>query len=335
MPTAPIDFNPHKPFAIPNHCEDNNAILLSRAFTPMPIDHDRLFKELLTVFFTDFIALFQPELLGWFEPDSVTFLDKEIFTDILDGDRHEADLVANVRCKGGSAYFLVHIETQAKRQPDFAPRMFKYFARLHEKHRVPIYPIAVLSYDSPRTPEPDSYSVAFPDWEVLAFRFRTVQLNRLNWRDYLGSHNPVASALMAKMAIEPKDRPRVKAECLRLLVTLRLDPARSRFISGFIDTYLRLRQEELPIFDHFIHTEFLPTEQEQAMELTTSWKEEGIKQGFHQGEYHMLKRLLTRRFQTLPDEVLARIEAAPSEQLEQWLDNTLDAATLEDVFRPH
>jgi len=321
----------------------------------MPIDHDRLFKELLTVFFTDFIALFQPELLGWFEPDSVTFLDKEIFTDILDGDRHEADLVVNVRCKGGAAYFLVHIETQAKRQPDFAPRMFKYFARLHEKHRVPIYPIAVLSYDSPRTPEPDSYSVAFPDWEVLAFRFRTVQLNRLNWRDYLGSHNPVASALMAKMAIDPKDRPRVKAECLRLLVTLKLDPARSRFISGFIDTYLRLRQEELPIFDHLIHTEFLPTEQEQAMELTTSWKEEGIQlgiqqglkqgieqgivkgieQGIQQGETRLFKRLLTRRFQTLPDDVLARIEAAAPEQLEQWLDNILNAATLDDVFRSH
>jgi flagellar biosynthesis/type III secretory pathway protein FliH len=135
----------------------------------------------------------------------------------------------------------------------------------------------------------------------------------------------------------------VKAECLRLLVTLKLDPARSRFISGFIDTYLRLQREELQIFDHLIHTEFLPTEQEQAMELTTSWKEEGIqigiqqglKQGFHQGEYHALKRLLTRRFQTLPDDVLARIEAAPQEQLEQWLDNTLDAATLEDVFRNH
>ncbi|MBT9100039.1 DUF4351 domain-containing protein [Methylovulum psychrotolerans] len=313
----------------------------------MPIDHDRLFKELLTIFFTDFIALFQPELLGWFEPDSVTFLDKEIFTDIFGGERHEADLVANVRCKGGSACFLIHIETQAKRQPDFAPRMFKYFARLHEKHGLPVYPIAVLSYDTLSTPEPDRYSVAFPDGEVLAFRFRTVQLNRLNWRDYLGSHNPVASALMAKMAIEPKDRPRVKAECLRLLVTLKLDPARSRFISGFIDTYLRLQREELQIFDHLIHTEFLPTEQEQAMELTTSWKEEGIQeglqrgfsqgmqQGIQQGEYRALIRLLTRRFQALPADVLARIEAAQPEQLEQWLDNTLDATTLDDVFRNH
>jgi hypothetical protein len=40
------------------------------------------------------------------------------------------------------------------------------------------------------------------------------------------------------MAIE--DRPRVKLECLRLLATLRLNPARMRLISGFVDTYLRL-----------------------------------------------------------------------------------------------
>ncbi|MDD5272292.1 MAG: DUF4351 domain-containing protein [Methylovulum sp.] len=332
---------------MPRHCADNNAIILSRALTPMPIDHDRLFKELLTIFFSDFIALFQPELHGWLEPDSVAFLDKEIFTDILDGERHEADLVATVRCKGEAACFLVHIETQAKRQPAFARRMFNYFARLHEKHGVPVYPIAVLSYDTPATPEPDSYTVSFPGKEVLAFRFSTVQLNRLNWRDYLGSPNPVASALMAKMAIDPKDRPRVKAECLRLLVTLRLDPARSRFISGFIDTYLRLQQEELQMFDHLIHTEFLPTEQEQAMELTTSWKEEGIQlgiqqgieqgieKGIQQGESRLLKRQLIRRFQTLPDEVQARIETASPEQLGQWADNILEATTLDDVFKTH
>jgi len=230
---------------------------------------------------------------------------------------------------------LVHIETQAKRQPDFARRMFKYFARLHEKYGVPVYPIAVLSYDTPRRPEPDRYGVAFPDWEVLAFSFRTVQLNRLNWRDYLGNHNPVASALMAKMAIDPKDRPRVKAECLRLLVTLKLDPARRRFISGFIDTYLRLRQEELQVFDHLITTEFLPTEQEQAMELTTSWKEEGIQLGIQQGESRLLKRQLLRRFQTLPDEVQARIETASPEQLGQWADNILEATTLDEVFKNH
>jgi hypothetical protein len=59
----------------------------------------------------------------------------------------------------------------------------------------------------------------------------------------------VASALMTKMAIAPEDRVAVKFECLRLLATLKLDPARMRLISGFIDTYLRLNEAERIEFD--------------------------------------------------------------------------------------
>ena len=47
---------------------------------------------------------------------------------------------------------------------------------------------------------------------------------------------------MAKMKLAERDRPKVKAECLRLMVTLRLDRARMRLIAGFVDTYLRLNQ---------------------------------------------------------------------------------------------
>jgi len=180
----------------------------------MLLNHDRLFKELLTTFFDDFIALFLPEVQDWLEPGSIVFLDKEIFTDILDGDSHEADLVATGRFRGEDTVFLIYIETQASRRPQFARRMFKYFARLHEKHGLPVYPVALLSYDAPKTPEPDHYAVVFPDREILSFRFRAIQLNRLNWRDFLNQPNPVASALMAKMAFEPNERPRVKAQCV-------------------------------------------------------------------------------------------------------------------------
>ncbi|WP_204369035.1 DUF4351 domain-containing protein [Methylocucumis oryzae] len=168
-------------------------------------------------------------------------------------------------------------------------------------------------------------------------------MNRLHWRDYLDYDNPVASALMAKMAFAAHERPRVKAQCLRLLVTLKLDPARSRFISGFIDTYLRLNQEELAIFEQVLSTEIPVTEQERIMQLTTSWKEEGLQQGLqkglqqglHDGEVIALKRLLHRRFQVIPEEIVARIDGALPEQLEQWIENTLDAATLDDVFKTH
>ena len=83
--------------------------------------------------------------------------------------------------------------------------MHAYFARLHEKHDLPIYPIAVFTYDAPLTKQGDTYRVEFPDRVGLDFRFRVIQLNQLNWRDFVSRENPVASALMAKMKIAPGD----------------------------------------------------------------------------------------------------------------------------------
>ena len=112
-----------------------------------------------------------------------------------------------------------------------------------EKHGLPVYPIVVYSHDAPNKPQPGVYKIDFPDGEVLRFRYRVVQLNRLPWRRFVNSRNPAASALMAKMKLADRDRPKVKAECLRLMVTLRLDRARMRLIAGFVDTYLRLNQD--------------------------------------------------------------------------------------------
>ena len=50
------------------------------------IDHDRLFKELLTTFFVEFLELFFPEVAAYLEPDSLEFLDKEVFTDVTSGE---------------------------------------------------------------------------------------------------------------------------------------------------------------------------------------------------------------------------------------------------------
>ena len=40
----------------------------------------------------------------------------------------------------------------------------------------------------------------------------------------------------------------MKLECLRLLLTLRLDPARMRLIGTFVDSYLRLNEREDRVF---------------------------------------------------------------------------------------
>jgi flagellar biosynthesis/type III secretory pathway protein FliH len=84
----------------------------------------------------------------------------------------------------------------------------------------------------------------------------------------------VAAALIAK-----KNRPKVKVECLRLLATLQLDPARTFLISGFVDT----NQSEEQVFQSEIAKIQTVAEQEKVMELTTSWMERGLEQGLERG----------------------------------------------------
>ncbi|MCA2726863.1 MULTISPECIES: DUF4351 domain-containing protein [unclassified Microcystis] len=246
------------------------------------IDHDRLFKELISTFFVEFIELFFPQLIDYLDRDSITFLDKEVFTDVTEGERYESDLVAQVKFRGKESFFLIHVEAQESSRKWFNRRMFTYFARFHEKFVLPIYPIVIFSYSKPKRAAISQYVVDFPDFKVLEFNYQVVQLNRLNWRDFLNQPNPVASALMAKMNIANKERAKVKAECLRLLITLKLNPAKMQLISGFIDTYLNLNPVEEIQFQEEISTFSQPV-QEGVMQITTSWMRQGIEQGIEQG----------------------------------------------------
>ena len=109
-----------------------------------------------------------------------------------------------------------------------------------------------------------------------------MQLNRLRWRDFVRHKNPVASALMAKMKIAPAERPFVKLECLRLMASLKIDRARMKLISVFVDTYLNLTAQEEQIFQAEL-AKIEPRKKEKIMEFTTSWEKRGIEKGVKQG----------------------------------------------------
>lgn len=169
-------------------------------------------------------------------------------------------------------------------------------------------PRVLFSYASPQRLEPDEYQVTIADLEVLRFRFRVVQLNQLDWRAYLKQSNPVATALMSRMRIAIEDRPRVKAECLRLLLSLRLNRARTALITGFVDTYLRLNGEEEARFK----AEFPQEDERQAvMELLTSWEERGVERGMRE----MLQGVLVDRFGARAQEFSGRLEGMPMSHL--------------------
>ena len=171
------------------------------AFMSATIDHDQLFKQLIGTFFLDFLDLFVPELAVNIDRDNLEFLPQEYFTDIIEGDRRAMDLVVRINLlrrpnepEVGKVWAIIDCEHQSSSEANFNRRMFFYFAQLHRKYLEPVYPIAIFSFEEPKRQEQDKYRVRLPGLEVLEFNFLKIQLNQLNWRDFLKQKNPVAAS---------------------------------------------------------------------------------------------------------------------------------------------
>lgn len=107
-----------------------------------------------------------------------------------------------------------------------------------------------------------------------------------------------------------------------------------QLISGFVDTYLTLNQAEEAVFKATL-AEFSPPEQEDVMQLTTSWMRQGIEQGIERGiesgQKSLLFRQIKHRFGALDGVALAKIEALTVPQLEKLGEVLLDCADVEEL----
>jgi len=103
-----------------------------------------------------------------------------------------------------------------------------------------------------------------------------------------------------------------------------------QLISGFVDTYLRLNEVEQRTFRKEVG-ELGFDEQETVMQLTTSWKEEGIVEGVHRGKTELVVRQLRRRFGGLPSSLETRVDALNDDRLGAMAEALLDFTSLADA----
>lgn len=297
------------------------------------IDHDRLFKELLETFFVEFMELFFPREYQSIDFEDLRFLKQELFTDVTAGDKHYVDLVIETKLKGETGLILVHLENQAQYQSNFAERMFIYFSKLYQKHKCPVLPIAIFSYDEIRD-EPQNFSVKFPFLTVLDFTYYIVELKKKNWRDYIKQDNPVAAALLSKMGYSEAEKVEIKLEFLRMITRMKLDPAQQLLITGFFETYLPLSEEEELILTQTI-TNLDPKEANKMLEITTSWHEkgraEGILEGQKEGQKELLIRQITKKFGILPKDIANEIKKLDADHLNNLGEAIFDLANLDDL----
>lgn len=219
-------------------------------------------------------------------------------------EEHRIDTIVETKLAGEAGLILIHVENQAQRVSGYNRKMFKYFARLHEKHQQKILPIVIYSHDA-KLEEPTSYEMSFSFLKVLEFNFFTVQLSRKPWREYIGSNNPVAVALLSKMNYTPKEKIAVKIAFTRMLVNVKLDDARNSLLTVFCEQYNELTKEEERQYNEKLRQELSQQEVEKLLEITTSYHRKGREEGREEELKATVMLLLAKKFKIdiLPNEI--------------------------------
>src|SRR6185437_10687990 len=101
------------------------------------MDHDQLFKAVLTAQLAPFLELFFPDEAAQLDLERARFVDKELFAAPPMGPGREVDLLADVPLRAAgtpragrashSALVAIQIEVQSQRDPEFVWRNAEYY----------------------------------------------------------------------------------------------------------------------------------------------------------------------------------------------------------------
>ena len=307
--------------------------------------HDQRFKEFLHAFLQDFLKLFYPHVEKRLDFYGIEFLDTEVFTDLHDGSRREADVVAKLRTHDGKPELvLIHIEVQARTEPDVKERMFEYYSLLRSRYKLPIFPIVVYLRRGKEGLVVEEYHETLFEVEILRFRYGSVRLARLNAEEYLEGGGPVSAGLAALMNRSARLRSRslesLRVSMLWKVVESALDEARQFLLIDLIETYFTLSDEQMERYQRLVSRKEYRKVQDVELMWSEKLEQKGLEKGLEKGREEGLVtgkreavlRLLTAKFGALPESARRHMERINSaEELDGYLDRILSANSLKDM----
>ena len=308
------------------------------------IHHDALFKSLLRSgrLLRDFFEAFLPEIFGLIDFHHIEFVDKERFA--LGGKRRTGDLLIKTRFRGEDAAFLIHLEHEAQAHRDLARRMLEYFVLDWREFNLPVYPIAVLSHKEPDPASLRPLQLAIQGHSILDFQFATVDLARLDARQYVKRLNTAAMALSARMRVDPGARLSLAVDFIRNVVRSDWAPMELDAVSGFFFAYqeftgeegLKLRRELCNIENMRLPREILLRNPFVQFGITKGRQEgrmEGRREGRHQGEVELVLRQITHRLGSISARQRQAIRKLPIAKVEALGKALLDFQNRSDLSR--
>ncbi len=311
---------------------------------------DTPWKQILESYFPQFMAFFFPEAyrqIDWNR--GFEFLDGELQQVTLEAEtgKRIVDKLAKVYLRNGQEQWIVaHIEIQNQKEDEFSERIFVYFARLRDKFKREVASFAVLG-DTDVNWRPNSFARDTLGCN-LQFSFPIIKLvdYKKQKENLAASDNPFALVVLAHLAAQAtkgkesqQRRRNQKLNIMKMMYDQGYSQQEVTDLYRFVDWVLTLPPDLAEAFK----TDLIAYEGEKNMPYISELERESLAAGEAKGEAKgkaegeargkakVVLNQLNRRRQ-LSEEMLAKIEALPIEQLEQLALDLLDFTNSNDLI---
>jgi hypothetical protein len=216
------------------------------------------------------------------------------------------------------------VEAQARHEPDFAERMWRYYSLLSLRHPPPVCPLALLIYRGVGGIGWETYQRTLFDREILRFHFGRVGLLDLRDEEYLSQNIPLAIALAARMRHRRGSELDFKLRCVEKLEQTPLNAAQKSLLVQAVDHFLPLAPDEEVAFLRL-------AEQRRLKEVKPMLG--GVERlGIVKGKQEALLDLLQARFGKVPPDLRKHIlKIYDSKLLTALLKRAVTAASLTEL----
>ena len=311
-----------------------------------PTSHDQNFKNLILDYPREALAFFAAEEAQGIDASArITPIRQEQLKGRL-GDRfHELDVPLLVEWPDGRREALLFVLEEESDPSRFSiHRLVSYCVTLSELFETDrVVPVVIFLRSNARVPK--RLRLGGDRHTYLQFDYVSCVLSETPAEAYLESDNLVARLNLPNMRWSRDRKIEIYAQAVRGLLNLEPDIEKRLKYMDFVDIYSGLDDNERRLYEARYPqesekmaglTERLLTEgRQQGMQQgLQQGLQQGMQKGLQQGERQALARQLARRFGRLDAATERRLEAAGTAELERWLENILDARTLDEVFDP-
>ena len=293
--------------------------------------HDQLFKQLLKARLVDLVQMVAPGIAARLDFAHAELIDRELFSELVGGDRREVDLLARIPTRAGDGHecILVHTEVEAGWRSGTAERIWNYYLHIRVAYDLPVLPIVLYLSGGRAGVRVEEHHEKLWEFAVATFRYCALAVAGCRAEDYLARPEPLAWALTPLMRMQELRPAEHLLACYRRIAAAPIEHRQRRLLINCVRTYLKLEGRDREEFEAMTA---IQRAQLVLSEDAPTWEDEVKDEGRREGARELLRAQLEQRFGPLPEASRRRLEAIESsDELTRLAQLVLSASSLAEL----